>query len=191
MPVWLLNNTDYLLKKFLFKSVYFFFECFYLVIHDLQTFLYYKHNTNFLSEPTLSNLKVFVYGTLKPGEYNYQRYCMGKVVEEKRAIAFGQLFDLPLGYPAMTLGESPVQGFVLTFSDPAFLDVLDELEDYNPQRIPEENEYIRQEIETYNLAGEPLGLAWVYLMAVEQVQRFGGVLMPSGLWSGYVDTLIQ
>jgi gamma-glutamylcyclotransferase (GGCT)/AIG2-like uncharacterized protein YtfP len=144
-----------------------------------------------LSEPTLSNLKVFVYGTLKPGEYNYQRYCMGKVVEEKRAIAFGQLFDLPLGYPAMTLGESPVQGFVLTFSDPAFLDVLDELEDYNPHRTPDKNEYMRQQIETYNLAGERLGLAWVYLMAVEQVQRFAGVLMPSGLWSGYVDTLIQ
>jgi gamma-glutamylcyclotransferase (GGCT)/AIG2-like uncharacterized protein YtfP len=180
-----------LLKKFLLKSVYFFFECFYLVIHDLRIVSILQIKYILLSEPTLSNLKVFVYGTLKPGEYNYQRYCEGKVVEEKRAIAFGQLFNLPLGYPAMTLGESPVQGFVLTFSNPAFLDVLDELEDYNPHRTPEENEYIRQQIETYNLSGQSLGLAWVYLMTVEQVQRFGGVLMPSGWWSGYVDTLTQ
>lgn len=137
----------------------------------------------------MSNLNVFVYGTLKPGECNYQRYCMGKVVEQKRAIALGQLFDLPLGYPAMTGGKHPVQGFLLTFCDPSFLAVLDELEDYNPQRTPEENEYIRQQIETHNLAGERLGLAWVYLMTVEQVQRFGGILIPSGSWSCYVDTL--
>jgi gamma-glutamylcyclotransferase (GGCT)/AIG2-like uncharacterized protein YtfP len=26
-------------------------------------------------------MKVFVYGTLKPGECNYQRYCEGKVVD--------------------------------------------------------------------------------------------------------------
>jgi gamma-glutamylcyclotransferase (GGCT)/AIG2-like uncharacterized protein YtfP len=75
----------------------------------------------------LNNLNVFVYGTLKPEEVNYQRYCAGKVVEEKRAIAFGQLFDLPLGYPAMTLGESPVQGYLLTLADPTVLSILDEI----------------------------------------------------------------
>ncbi|NET53980.1 MAG: gamma-glutamylcyclotransferase, partial [Merismopedia sp. SIO2A8] len=42
--------------------------------------------------------KVFVYGTLKPGEVNYDQYCASKVVEEIRAIAFGELFDLPIGY---------------------------------------------------------------------------------------------
>jgi gamma-glutamylcyclotransferase (GGCT)/AIG2-like uncharacterized protein YtfP len=136
----------------------------------------------------LNNLKVFVYGTLKPGEINYQRYCEGKVVEAKRAIAFGQLFDLPLGYPAMTLGESPVQGYVLTLADPATLILLDELEDYDPHRLPQENEYNRQPVETYNLHRKALGLAWAYLMTFEQVQRLGGVPIPSGCWSSRVDT---
>jgi len=137
----------------------------------------------------LNKLKIFVYGTLKPGESNYQRYCVGKVVEEIRAIAFGQLFHLSLGYPAMTLGESKIHGYLLTFADPAMLAVLDKLEDYEPHRTPEENEYNRQQIETYNLEGLALGLAWVYLMTLEQVQRLEGVLMPSGWWSGCVDTL--
>jgi gamma-glutamylcyclotransferase (GGCT)/AIG2-like uncharacterized protein YtfP len=137
----------------------------------------------------LNSLKVFVYGTLKPGEVNYQRYCAGKVVEEKRAIALGQLFDLPLGYPAMTPGESPVQGFVLTFTDPTLLSLLDKLEDYEPHRALEENEYYRQQIETYDFEGQTLGLAWAYLMTSEQVQRFQGVPILSGWWSGCVDMI--
>lgn len=128
-------------------------------------------------------LQVFVYGTLKPGECNYQRYCVGKVVEEKEAIAYGQLFDLSLGYPAMTTGESPVQGFVLTFADSGILRVLDELEDYKPHHKAEENEYNRLEISTYDKAGKALGLAWAYLMTFEKVNRFTGVLIPSGLWN--------
>lgn len=109
-------------------------------------------------------------------------------MEEKRAIAFGQLFDLPLGYPAMTPGESPVQGFLLTFADPAVLSLLDELEDYVPHRLPEENEYNRQQIETYTLEGQALGLAWAYLMTFEQVQRLKGVPIPSGWWNSRVGT---
>lgn len=134
-------------------------------------------------------IKVFVYGTLKPGEVNYQRYCTGKVVEVKRVIAFGQLFDLPLGYPAMTLGESTVQGFVLTFSAPDILSILDTLEDYNPNRTPEQNEYHRQQIEIYNLTRQVIGLAWVYLMTLEQVQQLEGILIPSGWWNGCINTL--
>ena len=137
----------------------------------------------------MNTLKVFVYGTLKPGEANYQRYCEGKVVEEQKAIAFGQLYDLPLGYPAMTHGESPVQGFLLTFADPNVLIALDELEEYNPNRLPQENEYERQQLEIYNLSAQSLGRAWVYLMTPDRVQRLGGVLLRSGWWSGYVNSL--
>lgn len=133
-------------------------------------------------------LNVFVYGTLKPGESNYQYFCAGKVIEEKSAIAFGQLFDLPLGYPAMILGENLVQGFLLTFADPASLSLLDKLEDYDPQRTLEENEYYRQQIKTYSPDGEFLALAWAYLMTSERVQHLEGVLISSGHWSGILST---
>jgi gamma-glutamylcyclotransferase (GGCT)/AIG2-like uncharacterized protein YtfP len=89
----------------------------------------------------------------------------------------------------MTPGESPVQGFVLTFTDPTLLSLLDKLEDYEPHRALEENEYYRQQIETYDFEGQTLGLAWAYLMTSEQVQRFQGVPILSGWWSGCVDMI--
>lgn len=127
---------------------------------------------------------VFVYGTLKPGEVNYQYYCAGKVLEVKRAIAFGKLFALPLGYPAMTTGESPVQGFLLSFPDWAILDELDFLEGFNPLAPADQNEYERQIIETYNLNLISLGSAWVYLMTPEQVDSLDGIFLNDGWWSG-------
>lgn len=129
-------------------------------------------------------VNVFVYGTLKPGESNYQSYCAVDVIEAKRAIAFGQLFALPLGYPAMTLGNCSIHGFLLSFSNSVILERLDWLEDYNPNRSFGQNEYYRQQIEIYNLALDSLGLAWVYLMTPEQVNYHGGLLISSGWWKG-------
>lgn len=105
-------------------------------------------------------------------------------MEHKSAIAPGQLFSLALGYPAMTPGSSPVQGFVLSFSTFDILHQLDWLEDYDPQRPADQNEYYRQLIEIYDTAREPLGTAWAYLMTKEQVEAFGGVLLPDGFWRG-------
>lgn len=135
------------------------------------------------SARTLNSVKVFVYGTLKPGEINYDRYCVGKVVQEKPAIAYGQLYHLSLGYPGMILGDGQVQGFLLTFADSAIFESLDQLEDYNPNRRPEDNEYNREQIIVYDLAGQSLGLAWVYFMTLEKVQDFQGIFIPSGCWS--------
>ncbi|MBW4621273.1 MAG: gamma-glutamylcyclotransferase [Cyanosarcina radialis HA8281-LM2] len=125
---------------------------------------------------------VFVYGTLKPGEANYQIYCAGKVLAERRAIAFGRLFSLPAGYPAMTSGNCPVHGFLLSFADIAILDDLDRLEDYQRERPCHENEYDRQLIPTFSPDGRSLGLAWVYLMNLDRVSDRGGVLLADGWW---------
>jgi gamma-glutamylcyclotransferase (GGCT)/AIG2-like uncharacterized protein YtfP len=131
-----------------------------------------------------SLLRVFVYGTLKPGECNYDRYCAASVVEVREAMVYGQLFDLPFGYPAMTLGNSPVYGFVLSFAERTVLKQLDELEDYAPDRPADQNEYIRIETQTFSLDHQPLDPAWVYLMDLEQAKRSGGIFLPSGCWTG-------
>lgn len=127
-------------------------------------------------------IRVFVYGTLKPEESNYERYCKGKVITAQRAIAFGQLFSLPMGYPAMVSGNQPVQGFVLSFSDPKILESLDRLEGYSPHNPQNQNEYDRQQIEIFDEANRTLGFAWVYLMNHQQVELLGGILLPSGTW---------
>ncbi|MBE8968730.1 gamma-glutamylcyclotransferase [Nostocales cyanobacterium LEGE 12452] len=133
----------------------------------------------------LSDLvRVFVYGTLKPREANYKRYCSGKVVDVKTAFVQGKLFALPMGYPAMTLGDSQVYGYLLSFSNPKILNKLDVLEDYQPNRQTPENLYNRKIIEVYEPQSLSLGWAWVYLMTLEQVEQLGGFLQPGGWWSG-------
>lgn len=136
-------------------------------------------------------MKVFVYGTLKPGYINYRRYCAHKTTAEQPAIAFGQLYALPIGYPAMTLGTEPVHGFVFTFADAAILRTLDVLEQYHPDRPSGENEYQRHTLEVFDQAGHPLGEAWVYLMLLERVQQVGGILLESGTWTGDEHQLEQ
>lgn len=133
-------------------------------------------------------LRVFVYGTLKPGELNYQRYCASTVIAASAAIARGQLFSLPAGYPVMALGDGWVHGFVLTLSDPQTLRVLDEYEGYQEGRSPSiareslENLYDRQVIATFNSSQQPLGLAWAYLMPPDKIHCLGGTLLPHGRW---------
>lgn len=131
----------------------------------------------------LNTINIFSYGTLKPGELNYKQYC-AQVLTVKRAITFGKLFALPLGYPAMTRGESLVKGFLLSFPDSNILVQLDLLEGFNPSSLAANNEYNRQLIETYDSGLVPLGLAWAYLMTPQQVNSLGGIFLADGWWSG-------
>jgi gamma-glutamylcyclotransferase (GGCT)/AIG2-like uncharacterized protein YtfP len=129
------------------------------------------------------DLHVFVYGTLKPGAANFDRYCGSRVLNSHRAYIDGDLYDLPsCGYPAAIHGSHHVYGFVLLFRDDRILLELDELEDYDPQRRSVENDYNRELVTTYSLAGNSSGSAWVYLMSAERVRRLGGIFRPDGWW---------
>jgi len=100
------------------------------------------------------DLDVFIYGTLKLGAANFDRYCGNKVVNSHRADIYGELYDLPRsGYPGAIHGIRKVYGFVLSFNDITILQELDELEDYDPRRQPVENDYTRELVTTYPLIG--------------------------------------
>ncbi|ARV58139.1 hypothetical protein BZZ01_05360 [Nostocales cyanobacterium HT-58-2] len=135
-------------------------------------------------------LQIFVYGTLKPGEENYPAYCAGKVVNTTKAVVRGKLFALPMGYPAMTPGNSLVHGYILSFANLDVLTRLDDLEDYDPARSASENLYNRKQIQTYTLQGSSLGWAWVYLMTEELARKLEGVHLPDGMWSSYQDNIM-
>ncbi len=129
------------------------------------------------------DLRVFVYGTLKPGAANFDRYCGKQVLTSHRAYIYGDLYDLPsCGYPAAIHGSHKVHGFVLAFRDDRILQALDELEDYDPQRQPVENDYNRELVTTYTLNGNSGCCAWVYFMSAERIHRCGGILLPDGWW---------
>ncbi len=134
-------------------------------------------------------VRVFVYGTLKPGERGYH-LCAGEVIAARPAIALGELYALPFGYPAMTPGTRPVYGFLLSFRQSHILSVLDLYEQhdsttfhhYAPTQVIDQNQYSRRQIELLDNEHSPIGSAWAYLMSVSQVQRLGGVLLPDGRW---------
>lgn len=139
----------------------------------------------------MSPIDVFVYGTLKPGNRYYQQYCRGKTRDERAAIAYGQLYDLPtFGYPAMTVGVDRVYGFLLSFTEPEILAQLDDLEGYHPQRSPSQNEYERVQIEVFHPENPEISLAWawVYLQSRDRVQSLGGILLADGCWQPRQDS---
>lgn len=135
--------------------------------------------------------QVFVYGTLKPGEINYSE-CSSFVVQAQPAVTYGQLYHLPLGYPALTLdGSDLVYGMVLSFTDPAVLEHLDVFEQHDlahlqrlyPHCPPEQVQYARQSIRIATPELHPLGTAWAYVMTCTQVQQLAGIRVMSGEWS--------
>lgn len=128
---------------------------------------------------------MFVYGTLKPGAANFDRYCGNKVVSSHRAYIYGNLYHLPgLGYPGATRGTEEVQGFALGFDDASILQDLDRLEDYDPHRHPDANEYYRELIIAYPLDRSAPISAWVYLMTPDRIRTLSGILIPTGWWEG-------
>ncbi len=131
-----------------------------------------------------SQIYVFVYGTLKPGECNFDRYCGDKVISSQRAYILGELYHFPLlGYPGAIHGTRQVHGFVLTLTDAAILTNLDKLEDYHPVRQPAENDYTRKLVTTYTPSGIPSISAWAYLMSADRISQWGGILVPDGWWT--------
>jgi gamma-glutamylcyclotransferase (GGCT)/AIG2-like uncharacterized protein YtfP len=134
------------------------------------------------SDQNSGDLRMFVYGTLMPGQLGYQQFCVGRVTQIWSAIAPGQLYDLPAGYPAMTSGQGWVQGFVLAFANPQILSQLDDYEDYDPGRSSADNLYDRQQLEVFTSSHSSLGLAWVYLMQPQFVRVLGGKHLSNGCW---------
>ncbi|MDQ3638066.1 MAG: gamma-glutamylcyclotransferase, partial [Actinomycetota bacterium] len=58
-----------------------------------------------LEKPAL--LDVFVYGTLKRGQRNHERFCRG-VLAVREATVRGRLYDLPFGFPALVVPKEDV-----------------------------------------------------------------------------------
>ncbi|MEM9120086.1 MAG: gamma-glutamylcyclotransferase [Cyanobacteria bacterium P01_F01_bin.56] len=127
--------------------------------------------------------QVFVYGTLKPHEAAYEKYCEPFVIATRPACMQGDLFHLPQGYPAMTTGDRWISGALLIFSEDEAIARIDQFEDYDPIRPAAANLYQRCDRSVFSPARQPLGLAWVYLMSPEHVTTFGGVRVDNGDWS--------
>ena len=66
----------------------------------------------------MKKINLFVYGSLREGFFNYDKYLAGKVVEKKDAsLENMRLYHMPYkGYPAITPGNDKVLGEIMAVS---------------------------------------------------------------------------
>ncbi|MFI6464473.1 gamma-glutamylcyclotransferase family protein [Streptomyces sp. NPDC050528] len=128
----------------------------------------------------------FVYGTLRPGEPNHDRFLRGRTESEERGRLHGAaLYDGP-GYPyAVEAPGSVIVGELVTARPEAYpqlLRELDRLEDYAPG--DPHNLYERVERRVVREADGTAVRAWVYLAApaVTARLRTHGKLIEGGDW---------
>ncbi|WP_100398722.1 gamma-glutamylcyclotransferase family protein [Bacillus sp. FJAT-44742] len=104
-----------------------------------------------------AQIPFFVYGTLRPGLYNYESFIRGKTIEEVPAIAKGVLYSVTGGaFPCMRKGEEKIKGDLLYISPEYYEEVqknLDLLEGYDPEQ-PEGSDYVRRTIIVESLSGK-------------------------------------
>lgn len=81
----------------------------------------------------MKTVKIFVYGTLKKGFRNHDRFC-GNAIGIEPATVNGKLYDTGWGFPAMQLSDNPddiVHGEIITLPE-ADLPAIDRLEGVPP-----------------------------------------------------------
>lgn len=123
--------------------------------------------------------KIFVYGTLRKGMYNYDRYLKDKNSFRKYGYVKGKLMTLKgRKYPALLLeGNALVLGEIHEVAS-EFIDVLDELESYYGENNPH-NEYNKVVCDIYDINGKIIDKIPVYIYNtnnVENVQLLDGVI---------------
>lgn len=126
-------------------------------------------------------LSLFVYGTLKPGQSGFDQFCRGQVIALTPALVQGRLYQLSLGYPALSQEPGWVEGVLLTLARQDSLAAIDAFEEYDP-RCPGQSPYQRRWQSVYRLDLTPLSQAWVYTMELDQIRTYGGQWLPKGIW---------
>ena len=134
--------------------------------------------------------RLFVYGSLMEGFFNYKKVLEGKVITRVPAIARGILYhQCKKGYPAMIPGEGRVRGEFLELDNyESLITLCDNLEMYLGPGHPG-NEYERR-AEVVELETGETRPAWVYWYARSDLNSPENpvVLIPSGDWRKFIPS---
>ncbi|MEY2985714.1 MAG: hypothetical protein RLZZ568_2331 [Cyanobacteriota bacterium] len=118
-----------------------------------------------------------------PGQCNHAQFCRPYLQHATVGYVFGKIYHLPhLGYPGVCEGTDRIWGHLLVFSHGFSLAALDALEDYDPHRLPDYNEYNRSITSVFLEDEQVYQDAWIYRMTPTNIQRHNGIYLPSGRW---------
>lgn len=128
--------------------------------------------------------RVFVYGTLMKGFWNYKRYLKGRVSRITPGKTYGLLYHLPEGYPALLAGNEIIEGEVMEPVDEKLLKSLDRLEGYDKRRS--NNLYVREKRRILTEDGGEK-VCWIYIYVNEKYAKEKGILVPDGNWKKFME----
>ena len=140
----------------------------------------------------MKNINLFVYGSLRQGFFNYEKYLEGKVVKKYEAkLENMKLFHMPYkGYPAITKGEDIVFGEILIINENDYdetIKAMDEMEGFISENNPE-NEYHKVILEVENISTKEKEKCFVYFYNKDKdiVFEEKSIYIPSGDWKNYM-----
>lgn len=111
-------------------------------------------------------VRLFVYGSLRQGMYNYERYLKGNSTYIGKGYVKGALYTLKgKVYPALIEGEDFIPGEIYEVEE-AVAQAVDALEDYVPGN--KDNEYHKVKRTIYDAQHEVLTKLDVYMFNMEK-----------------------
>ena len=140
----------------------------------------------------MSSINLFVYGSLREGFFNYDKYLAGKVIEKKEAkLENMELYHMPYkGYPAIISGKDVVTGEIMVLDASHYEDTMramDEMEGVISENNPK-NEYHKVILEVENLDTKQREKCYVYFYNKEQDSLFdsSAIYLPNGDWKEHM-----
>ncbi|MEG0857310.1 MAG: gamma-glutamylcyclotransferase family protein [Terrisporobacter sp.] len=140
----------------------------------------------------MKNINFFVYGSLREGFFNYDKYLDGKVSKKIDA----QLNDMSLyhmpykGYPAIIPGENTILGEIIVINKDDYeetMKAMDEMEGFISENNPE-NEYHKVLLEVENIETKEKQKCFVYFYNKDKDEKFDNeaVYVCHGNWKKHM-----
>ena len=140
----------------------------------------------------MKNINFFVYGSLRDGFYNYNKFLAGKIFKKKEGKLNNiRLYHMPYkGYPAIVQGEDYVLGEIMVINKDDYdftMKALDKMEGFISEGNSE-NEYHKMLLEVQDLENNQNELCYVYFYNKDRDKLFDNeaIYLPNGDWKEYM-----
>ena len=133
---------------------------------------------------------LFVYGSLRPNFFNFEKYLEGKTLDIKPAVLKNMdLYHIPYkGYPAITKGTGVVVGEIITVKDyDSTVKAIDIMEGFLGENNPN-NEYHKILLEVNHLNSNKKEKCYTYFYNADIDKDFNekAVFISDGDWKNYM-----
>lgn len=140
----------------------------------------------------MKNINIFVYGSLREGFFNYNKYLDGKVYNNRKAkLENMRLYHMDYkGYPAIINGDETVFGEIITLNESDYestMKAVDEMEGFISENNPE-NEYHKIILEVEDINTNEKEKCFVYFYNKDKDIDFDNKAehIPNGDWKNYM-----